>query len=572
MKLINGIHIKYFRSLYDINFTQISDTLTVFTGANDVGKSNVLRALNLFFNNETDVEEQILFERDFSKIRRKEIKEKIKTRQLIQITLEINSPSEYKSLPKSFKVSRRFDRYNEESDFIFENQILSNKKRLAAARRLINSIRFTYIPAIRDKDTFVHVLQDLKSHLPPLEYKEVTKFNQKLQNYGEELKQDFLNKINLMPILSLPETAKELFSTFDFFIKDDILSTSLAQRGDGVRCRFIPSIMNYIAKHSNHRHIWAIEEPENSLEFLKALELHDTLEKEYSKTAQIFVTSHSPAFVGDIAEKSNKVIYFLDKDDNGKISCEKIDRNLLLDEQKISLSQRLGYISLQKELADCLKKKIEETQKIKQEYETLTETIRTTSQSFILFVEGETDKIILENAWKKLYSSQIMPFYINICYADTQIKALLQRLEIHNFEGKTFIGLWDFDCAYSQWDGTSKTWENKSLNENEGLLRKKQNEPKYAMLLPVPKCKSTYASKELGDRSALSIEFLFPEDKISQYTHPKICVGGGKIMEFNKSQKIKFAQETASFSKEDFIEFQKIFKIIMDIQKEKRDD
>ena len=81
MKFINKIRIRYFRSLYDCKFEQISETLTVFTGSNDIGKSNVLRALNLFFNDETDPEEEILFERDFSKLRKKELKERIKTRQ-----------------------------------------------------------------------------------------------------------------------------------------------------------------------------------------------------------------------------------------------------------------------------------------------------------------------------------------------------------------------------------------------------------------------------------------------------------------------------------------------------------
>lgn len=71
MKYINQIRIKYFRSIYSVAFDTISDTLTVFTGGNDVGKSNVLRALNLFFNDETDVDEEIIFERDFSKIRKK---------------------------------------------------------------------------------------------------------------------------------------------------------------------------------------------------------------------------------------------------------------------------------------------------------------------------------------------------------------------------------------------------------------------------------------------------------------------------------------------------------------------
>lgn len=572
MKFINKIRIRYFRSLYDCKFEQISETLTVFTGSNDIGKSNVLRALNLFFNDETDPEEEILFERDFSKLRKKELKERIKTRQLIQITVEMSSPPQYNSLPRTFKVSRNFDRYNEGSDFIFENKISSDKKKLASARRFINSIQFTYIPAIKDKNTFLQILQSLKSHLPPLQKDDLDRFNRRLQEYGDELKQDFKTKLQLSPMLSLPSTAKELFSSLDFSIADDIISTPLAQRGDGIRCRFIPSIMNYITQNSLNRHIWAIEEPENSLEFLRAIELNDTLEKEYSKKAQILVTSHSPAFVGSIADDSKKVIYLLDRDNEGLVSVEKIDRNLLLDEQKIKLSKKLGYIGLQKDLAECLQNKIAEAQKAKQEYETLSENITSTSKAFILCVEGESDKIILENAWKKLHPCQQIPFYIHVCYADSQIKSVLERIILDNFEGKTFIGLWDFDSAYSQWNGLSKKWSHKQITEANGLLNKKQNESIYAMLLPVPDNRNTYASNLLGDKSALSIELLFPNNKLRNCTHTVTCLGGGKIIEFDKKKKLKFADKTSSFSAEDFVEFNKIFGLIQQIENGEFDD
>ena len=48
--MIEKIEIQYFRSIYRTTITDVSE-INVFTGKNDVGKSNVLRALNLFFNN-----------------------------------------------------------------------------------------------------------------------------------------------------------------------------------------------------------------------------------------------------------------------------------------------------------------------------------------------------------------------------------------------------------------------------------------------------------------------------------------------------------------------------------------
>lgn len=48
--MIEKIEIQYFRSIYRIVITGVGN-INVITGKNDVGKSNVLRALNLFFNN-----------------------------------------------------------------------------------------------------------------------------------------------------------------------------------------------------------------------------------------------------------------------------------------------------------------------------------------------------------------------------------------------------------------------------------------------------------------------------------------------------------------------------------------
>lgn len=564
-KFINSIRIRYFRSIYDVKFKEISDTLTIFTGKNDVGKSNVLRALNLFFNNETDVYEEIAFERDFSQIRKKELRERIKTTQLIKIDIEFKSPSGYKSLPSTFTASRTFDRNNKGSDYSYSSNI-KGKKATAAARRFLNSIQFTYIPAIKDNDTFIQLLQSLKAHLPPLGKEDLDRFNSRLESYGNELKEDFKAKLSLKPILSLPSTARELFSTLDFSIQDELLTTSLAQRGDGIRCRFIPSIMNYITQNSLNRHIWAIEEPENSLEFSKALELAQTLEKEYSNKAQIFVTSHSPAFVGSIEPESHKIIYYLEKEDGGKLSQEKIDRNLLQDEQKLELSQKLGYISLQKDLAECLHKKITQTEQTLKEIKELKENISNTSKSYILCVEGETDKIILENAWNKLHPTQPMPFFIHICYADTQIKSLLDRINLDSFIGKTFIGLWDFDSAYNQWNGLSKGWKKMQEDISLGLLNKKAASPLYALLIPVPSYRTDYASKVLGAESALSIELLFKDRLLSQYANTKHCLGGGSIKEMKNSKKVEFANKTNNFNAHDFEEFNKIFQIILDIE------
>jgi len=73
MNIIEKIEIKHFRSFdggKDQNKIKIDDLrdLNIFSGANDSGKSNVLRALNLFFNDEISPGVNFDKNRDFSKI------------------------------------------------------------------------------------------------------------------------------------------------------------------------------------------------------------------------------------------------------------------------------------------------------------------------------------------------------------------------------------------------------------------------------------------------------------------------------------------------------------------------
>jgi predicted ATP-dependent endonuclease of OLD family len=578
MKLISGIHIKYFRSIYDLEIGEISETVTVFTGKNDVGKSNILRALNLFFHNHTDIEERVLFERDFSRIKRKEIQERSKKRQIISVAVQIQTPTGYKSLPKSFWVTKNFDRYNKPTDFTYDSDIRKGQQ-TAAATRLLNSIIYTYIPAIKDKDTFAQVLTQLKMSLSDFSKNlNMKEFNEKLKEYGEELRLDLQNNIGLSPYLTLPATIQELFSSLDFSIEDDSVTTSLLQRGDGIRCRFIPAIMNYIAQNSKKRHIWGLEEPENSLEFSKAMELNDTTEQQYSKKSQIFITSHSPAFVGDIQENSKKIIYLMSRDINGKVNGQKIERSLLLfNDDKISLSEELGYIFLQRDLAKVLSEKIRDLKLAQAEYEKLAEDLSNTKKRFILFVEGESDKTLIEAAWRKINPISNLPIYIHTCFAASQIRTILLHDTLAaKSPNKTFIGLFDFDSAYNDFHGVTTTkngekkqaWEKIQNDESDGILYKKRTENIYALLLPRPDFRKDYASTKLAGESRLSIELLFENQYLDGFVYDKDCTGGGVIKQIFSNRKALFADSSKKLPEKAFNEFRKIFRVIEFLQRE----
>lgn len=57
MLRIKHIRIKNFRSIVDLSIDV--GKMNIFVGLNDAGKSNVLKALNLFFNGETEPGDQL---------------------------------------------------------------------------------------------------------------------------------------------------------------------------------------------------------------------------------------------------------------------------------------------------------------------------------------------------------------------------------------------------------------------------------------------------------------------------------------------------------------------------------
>ena len=61
--IIREIRKKNFRSI--VEATIPLDNFNIFVGLNDCGKSNVLKALNLFFNGETEAGHSLDFKRDY---------------------------------------------------------------------------------------------------------------------------------------------------------------------------------------------------------------------------------------------------------------------------------------------------------------------------------------------------------------------------------------------------------------------------------------------------------------------------------------------------------------------------
>ena len=144
MKLIRRIEISYLRSLYTAVLDRPGDMNVVF-GRNDSGKSNLLRALNLFFNEKTEPgQDGIDFDLDFSDIRRDAAKA-AKGRQFIAIRVDFNVPQNYRlSLGETVSIKRQ---WNIDGDMTETPPRGLSKGSRIQLTRFLNQIDFTYIPA-----------------------------------------------------------------------------------------------------------------------------------------------------------------------------------------------------------------------------------------------------------------------------------------------------------------------------------------------------------------------------------------------------------------------------------------
>lgn len=314
MQLIQRIEINYLRSLYTANFNRVGDLNVVF-GRNDSGKSNFLRALNLFFNDEIEPEQELDFNLDISDARKVAARQ-AKGRQLIWIKITFNVPENYSAvLGDEITVKRQWNRDGEMNETVFPHlQTTGQRGRLT---RFFNDIDFTYIPAIKDLEVFADLIERMYEAaaesvaIQGATQRFVDAIGTRTRPLSEQLTEMFEGPARL----SAPADMASLFRNLDFAHGEDSHSL-LRQKGDGIKARHIPEMLRFIndIEARPKLYLWGFEEPENSLD-LKSAEIEaDRFAKFSSRDdTQVFITSHSPAFY--LAENENAEVqrYFISK-------------------------------------------------------------------------------------------------------------------------------------------------------------------------------------------------------------------------------------------------------------------
>ena len=411
--IIKSIQIKKFRSI--VNEKIFSGNITVFVGNNDAGKSNIIKALNLFFNNQTDFNTPFDFDRDYSVFapsQKKMAKE-------ISITLELIPPDTYKASKNIIwtKTWRKIGIVKNQRQFTDKTSIDGTRSRVGF---WLDHIVFRYIPATKSDTYFQELLGDLHDTLTETFEGNLisasTDFTNKLQENTREITAELTKRLQISSTLHLPTNLRQLFQTLDFETKMGVDNISLNKRGDGIKSRHIPIILKFISEQENKSRtqgaprittIWGYEEPENNLELRKSFELAKDF-YEYSSSIQMFITTHSPSFYG-IKHITNLYtiksfnpkdinIYFIQNDatTNGSSKPMLINDDLhFIDDQLGLLPVITPYIIEKSKAIDGLKQRINNLTKIQQEQQCPT-----------IFVEGLTDQKIYQKAIQ-LYSPNL---------------------------------------------------------------------------------------------------------------------------------------------------------------------
>lgn len=372
MKIIDRVEIHRFRSISDTSI--VTDELTIFSGVNNSGKSNVLKALNLFFNSETSFGSPFDFKKDYNHA----FTGQAGGKRIIKITLFFSGQGEA-ALKVPFSVSRAFEESQlgvyefASTDKVVQSRLDRNDGNVRRQfTRFLNKIEYFYIPAVRDKTfvqslflNFEQIINDDKS----------TEFNKKIQDLSSvlekksiEISDDFEAFIGMPTEAALSSKVTDILGAVEINVDSGIeilrrvkgetrlekVKVNLFSSGDGILMSYLAYFLAHICKKlPNKRFIWGFEEPENSLEYSKTQKLAKDFNEKFVRYAQIFITTHSPAFI-NLKDEKHSAFYraYINPDNRHKSTEVRTLENLDKLQQSLFRTAPLSneYALIQKEL------------------------------------------------------------------------------------------------------------------------------------------------------------------------------------------------------------------------------
>lgn len=433
---IRSIQIKRFRSILNLKLNLDSlEHITTICGANNAGKTNVLRAINLFFNPKDYKASEDSPNHKFNGSRGGKVYPEI------SVDFEDNNII--------YRITKAFD--IEGISKITGEKILLTKEKLplddSSINSLLNKISFFYIPSINI--SFPDLINNLIEEIYDLEYS-----NSRFSGLKSELKVSFDNYVNgLVEILnSLAEEINPTFQEFnenwevgfeyvsdikkfrdlisndvDFFFNDKS-NRNIEAKGSGLqRLGFILMHSRILSKIKSKQPILLIDEPDIYLHQGLQKKLKTHLENLCPKS-QIIITSHSPMFIDSYNLRNT---FLLDLEIGEKTFYKRTNKSFYpLNTCLVDIEQSTGNQKIREYLGIEL-----------DDYDLLSD--------YNIMVEGDSDKKFIEETSKffSIKSANIIPthgvtkyekyldFY-NSFYKDKPIKPRIRLIFDNDSAGR----------------------------------------------------------------------------------------------------------------------------------------
>ncbi len=321
---LSEFSIKNYRSISNIKLTSNNGNLITICGSNNVGKTNFLRALNLFFNPKVenfnpdeDIPHHIV---EGSRgqgyvITLKAQFEEIDTSNIITITQKFTEKTGIKEV--SLKGTKNKDSITEKEirDFLSKNFkfFFVEASNVDIPKLVSEIVNDEILPLGLDKrrgqnqkeslaklDEFIELS---KKSVGKIE-KELTKIFQSLLKDVESIdSNDWKLQIRFPEYLFLRDAISKIIE-FTLF---DTNERKLETKGSGIQRTILLSLIQYVNSRTKKDIIWAIDEPEAFLQAGLQKSLYSKLISE-SKSSQIIITTHSHFFI-DVNDLDNTFLF-----------------------------------------------------------------------------------------------------------------------------------------------------------------------------------------------------------------------------------------------------------------------
>lgn len=225
----------------------------------------------------------------------------------------------------------------------------------------------------------------------------------------------------------------------------------------------------------------------------------------YSNKSQIFISTHSPAFISLTGGNVSRYRVYRDGDKSNIAHIDdKKDKSSHLSE----LRSELGMLEIQSEVHELYAQKLHDLEILKTTVSKLEEDINTKSLPLVV-TEGKTDSQILDAAHKSLK----IPTNYLFRAADNKLTdggsggagQLAKIIEtIHPDDGRVVVAVFDNDEeGQREFNKLSKNFKDSNLGRN---IKEHANGVAWATLLPEPEFRANYA-----ENGNLCIEYMFED-------------------------------------------------------------